>query len=144
MDDRSWMYWVSLEGLCQIHYCNGFEVFFNYLLSNLRNISGGDIRCPCKRCKNKKIINLDVVMMHLLQKKVHGEILILVCTWEPYVPYETMIKKNMVGLTSSSSNMHGVVDDNSNSYINIIMNVMRMNQSYVGECPNHRWRTKCK
>jgi hypothetical protein len=47
-------------------------------------------------------------------------------------------KKNMVELTSSSSNMHGVVDDNSNSFINIIMNVMRMNQGYVGECPNHR------
>jgi hypothetical protein len=32
-------------------------------------------------------------MMYLLQKKVHEEILILVCTWEPYVPYKTMIKK---------------------------------------------------
>jgi len=93
MDDCSWMYWVSLEGWCQQHYCNGFEVFINYLLSNLRNISGDDIRCPCKRCKNKKILNPDVVMMYLLQKKVHEEILILVCTWEPYVPYKTMIKK---------------------------------------------------
>jgi hypothetical protein len=44
----------------------------------------------------------------------------------------------MVRLTSSFSNMHGVVDDNSNPYTNIIMNVMRMDQGYVGECPNHK------
>jgi len=50
----------------------------------------------------------------------------------------------MVRLTSSFSNMHGVVDDNSNPYTNIIMNVMRMDQGYVGECPNHKWRIKCK
>ena len=34
-------------------YCNEVENFINYVLSNPRNISGGDIRCPCKRCKNK-------------------------------------------------------------------------------------------
>jgi hypothetical protein len=28
--------------------------FINYALSNPRNISGGGIRCPCKKCKNKK------------------------------------------------------------------------------------------
>jgi len=52
---------------------------------------------------------------------------------EPYVPYETMVKK-MVGSTSSSSNMHGVVDDNSNSYRNMVIDVMRMNQGYTSEC----------
>ena len=49
-----------------------------------------------------------------------------------------MIKKYTVGLTSNFSNLHGVVDDNSNPYTNIIINVMRINQGYVGECPNHR------
>jgi hypothetical protein len=32
---------------------------------------------------------------------------------EPFVPHDTMIEK-MVGSTSSFSNVHGVVDDNSN------------------------------
>ena len=49
-------------------YCNGVQGFINYVISNLRNINGGSIRCPCKRCKNKKFIDPDVVMMHLLQK----------------------------------------------------------------------------
>jgi hypothetical protein len=31
-------------------------------------------------CKNKKFIDPDVVTMHLLQKIVHGEILVLVWT----------------------------------------------------------------
>jgi hypothetical protein len=61
-------------------YCNGVQGFINYTLYNLRNISGGCIRCPCKRYKKKKFIDPDVVTMHLLQKKVHGEIHMLVCT----------------------------------------------------------------
>jgi hypothetical protein len=42
--------------------------------------------------------------------------------------------ERMVVSTSSSSNMHGVVDDNSNPYKNMIMDAMRMNQGYAGEC----------
>jgi len=34
----------------------------------------------------------------------------------------------------SCSNVHGVTDDNSNPYRNMIMDVMRMNQGYIGEC----------
>jgi hypothetical protein len=46
-------------------YYNGIEGFINYTLSNLRNISESGIRCPCKRCNNKKFLDLDVTM-HLL------------------------------------------------------------------------------
>jgi hypothetical protein len=52
-----------------MNYCNGVEGFINYTLSNPRNFSEDGIGCPCKRCKNKKFMDLDVVMMHLLQKK---------------------------------------------------------------------------
>jgi lysine/ornithine N-monooxygenase len=45
---------------------------------------------------------------------------------EPYVPYKTMVKR-MVRSTSSSSNVHEVIDENNNSYRNMVMNVMRMN-----------------
>jgi len=41
--------------------------------------------------------------------------------------------ENMVGSTFSSSYMHGVVDENNNSYRNMIMDAMRMNKSYSGE-----------
>jgi hypothetical protein len=49
---------------------------------------------------------------------------------EPYVLYETMIEI-MVESTSSSSNMHGDVYNNSNRYRSMIMDTMRMNQDYT-------------
>ena len=63
-----------------MNYCNGVQSFINYTLSNLKNISGEGIRCSCKSCKNKKFLDPDVITMHLLQKKVHGEILVLIYT----------------------------------------------------------------
>jgi len=49
-----------------------------------------------------------------------------------YVPYKAMIER-IVKSTSSSNNMHGVIDDNSNRYRSMIMDAMRINQSDVGE-----------
>jgi len=49
---------------------------------------------------------------------------------EPYVPFKTMVEK-MVGTTSSSNNVHDVVDDNSNPYRNMIIDMLRMNQCYA-------------
>ena len=66
MDDRSCMYRDSSEELRMMNYCNEVQGFINYLLSNLINISGGDIKCSCKRCKNKKFLDPYVVTIHLL------------------------------------------------------------------------------
>jgi hypothetical protein len=44
-----------------------------------------------------------------------------------------MVEKK-VGSTSNSSNMHEVVDDNTTPYRNMIINAMRINQAYVGQC----------
>jgi len=79
MDDRSLIYQVSPKGLHMMNYCNGVESFITYGLSNLKNINGDDIRCPCKICKNKNFLDPNVVTMHLLQKKIHGKIFMLVC-----------------------------------------------------------------
>jgi hypothetical protein len=52
---------------------------------------------------------------------------------EPYVPHDTMIER-MIGSTSSSSNLQEVVDDNSNSYRNMVIDAMEMNQGHAGQC----------
>ena len=123
MDDY-WMYQVSPEGLRKIDYCNRVDGFIKYTLSNQKNISGYGIRCPCKRCKNKKFLDPDVVMMHLLQKKrFMDKYLCWIAHREPYVPYETMVEK-IVRSTSSSSSVHRVVDDNSNHYKSMVMDVI--------------------
>jgi hypothetical protein len=53
---------------------------------------------------------------------------------ELFVPNESMIKR-VVGSTSSASNVHEVVNDNSNPYRNMIMDAIRMNQGNVSQCP---------
>jgi hypothetical protein len=125
------MYQDSPQELRRMNYCNGVQDFINYAISNMRNISGDDIRYLYKRCKNNKFLNPDVVMMHLLQKKRFTKQYI--CWYahgEPYIPHEIMIEK-MVGSTFSASNVHEVVDDNNNPYRNMVMDVMRMNQGHV-------------
>ena len=43
--------------------------------------------------------------------------------------------ERIVELTSNSSNVHEVVDDNSNSYRNKVIDAMRMNQGHTSQCP---------
>jgi len=43
MDDCSWMYRDSLQGLRRMDYHNEVQSFINYALSNSRNISGDGI-----------------------------------------------------------------------------------------------------
>jgi hypothetical protein len=40
----------------------------------------------------------------------------------------------MAGSTSSSSNVHSVVDDNNNPHRKMVMDVIRINQSYASKC----------
>jgi len=44
MNDLSWIYRDSPQGLRRLDYCNEVQGFISYTLSNSRNINGGDIR----------------------------------------------------------------------------------------------------
>jgi hypothetical protein len=112
-------------------YCNEVQGFINYTISNPRDISGGGIRCSCKRCKNKKFLDPNIVTIHLLQKEFIEQYMFWYAHREPYVPHETMVER-MIGSTFNASNVHGVIDDNSNPYRNMVMDMMRMNQGYTG------------
>jgi hypothetical protein len=80
MDDRSWMYRDSPQGLRRMDYYNGVKGFINFATSIPRNFTGGGIRCPYRKCQNKKYLHPDVVMMHLLHKGFLEELSVLVCT----------------------------------------------------------------
>jgi hypothetical protein len=54
MDHYSWMYRDSPQELYRKGYYKGVESFINFILSNPKNISGGEIRCLCVKFKNKK------------------------------------------------------------------------------------------
>jgi len=75
-----------------IDYCNGVQGFINYTTSIPRNISGDGIRCLCKRCKNKKILDPYIVTMHRLHKGFIKEYLCWYAHREPFVPHETMVE----------------------------------------------------
>jgi hypothetical protein len=90
MDDRSWIYRDSPQGLRMMDYCNEVQGFINFAISILRTFSEGGIRCPCRRCKNKKFLHPDVVTMHLLHKGfmenylcwyAHGELFFITKAW---------------------------------------------------------------
>jgi len=72
--------------------------------------------------------------MHLLHEGFIEEYLCWYAHGELFVPHETMVER-MLGSTSSASNVHEVVNDNSNPYRTMVMNARRMNQGHVDQCP---------
>jgi hypothetical protein len=96
MDDRSLMYKDSPKGLRMMDYCNEVQYFINYATSIPRNICGGGIRYPCKRCQNKKFLYLYVITIHLLYKGFIEEYLCWYAHRESFVPHETMVERIVV------------------------------------------------
>ncbi|KAL3583085.1 hypothetical protein D5086_017417 [Populus alba] len=129
MDDRSWMYLDSPQGLRRMDYCNGVQGFINFATSIPRNFTGGGIRCPCRKCQNKKYLHPDVVMMHLLHKGFVEDYKCWYAHGEVFVSNRRM-GETVVGSTSSASNVHEAENDNTNPYRNMVMDAMRMNQDF--------------
>jgi len=74
-------------------------------------------------------------MMHLLHKGFMKDYLCWYAYGELFIRNKSMGER-VVGSTSSASNVHGVANDNSNPYRNMVMDAMRMNQGNVSQCPN--------
>jgi len=96
-------------------YCNGVQDFINFTTSIPRNFTDDGIRCPYRKCKNKKFLHQDVVMMHLLTKGFMEDYLCWYAHGELFVPNESMVER-VVGSSSNASNVHEVVNDNNNPY----------------------------
>jgi hypothetical protein len=115
-------------------YCNEVQGFINFATSIPRNFTGCGIRCPCRKCEIKKYLHPDVVMMHLLHKGFMENYLCWYAYREVYIRNKSM-RERVIGSTSSASNAHGVANDNSNPYRNMVTDAMRMNQGNVSQCP---------
>jgi len=128
------MYRDSPQGLRRMDDCKGVQGFINFTTSIPRNFTGGGIRCPCRKCQNKKYLHPDVVTMYLLHKEfiknyqcwyAHGEIFVS----------KRRMREMVVGSTSSASKVHEAANDNTNPYRNMVMDIIRMNQGNVSQCP---------
>jgi hypothetical protein len=111
-------------------YCNGVQGFTNFATSIPRNFTGGGIRCPCRKCQNKRYLYPDVVMMHLLHKGFMENYQCWYAHGEVFVSKRRM-REMVVGSISSASKVHEAANDNINPYKNMVMDVMRMNQGNV-------------
>jgi len=113
MDDRSWMYRDSPQGLRRMDYCNGVQGFINFATSIPRNFTGGGIRCPCRKCENKKYLHPDVIMMHHLHKGFMENYQCWYAHREVFVSESERRREEMVvGSTFSASNVHETTNDN--------------------------------
>jgi len=81
--------------------------------------------------------------MHLPHKGFMEDYMCWYAHKKLFVSNESKVGK-MDGSTSSASNMHGVVDDNSNPYMIMVMNAMRMNQGNSSQCPIVEEKTNIK
>jgi hypothetical protein len=108
-------------------YCNGVQGFINFTTSIPRNFTRGSIRCPCRKCQNKKYLHPDVVMTHLLHKGFMENYRCWHAHREIFVCNKSMGER-VVGSTSSASSVHEVTNDNTNPYRNMVMDTMRINQ----------------
>ena len=89
MDDCSWMYLDSPQGLRRIDYCNRVQGFINFTTSIPRNFIGGGIRCPCRKCQNKKVSASRCCNDASSTQRVHGGIPVLVYAHrESFIPHE--------------------------------------------------------
>jgi len=117
-----------------LNHINGVQGFINFTTFILRNFTGCGIRCPCKKCQNKKYLYPDVVMMHLLHKGFVEDYECWYAHGEVFVSNRRM-RETMVGSTSSASNVYEAANDNTNPYRNMVMDAMRMNQGNVRQYP---------
>jgi len=103
---------MIIHGCIEIHPKNcggwiiiiGFRVLLILATSIPRNFSGGGIRCPYRRCKNKTFLHPDVVTMYLLHKGFMEDYLCWYAHKELFVRNKSMVER-MVGSTSSASNV---------------------------------------
>jgi hypothetical protein len=61
-------------------------------LSNNMVASSG-IRCPCRKCKNKKYLHPDIVTIHLLHKGLMEDYLCWYARGELFVHNESIIER---------------------------------------------------
>jgi len=84
--------------------------------------------------KIKKFLHPNIITMHLLHKGFIEDCLCWYAHGELFVRNKSMVEK-IAESTSNASNVHEVINDNNNSYMNMTMDTMRMNKCNVSQCP---------
>ena len=109
-------------------FCLGIQLFYSFFLYKFIE---GILNVHARDVKIKKFLDSDVVTKHHLQKEFMEKYMCWYAHGEPFVPHNTMVER-ITDSTSSSSNVHEIVDDNSDPYKNMGMEAIKINQDHVG------------
>ena len=106
--NRSWMYNRAPSAKCAVNdeFLNSVEEFVTFALGNHQYLSNGDLRCPCKRCKNKKFHGDDVVRLHLYKHGFVEDYYYWISHGESFPPPVQMNYNNTEAMVGSSDNTY--------------------------------------
>ena len=66
--DRTWMYNRLTNGFLSNDYTQGVEDFINYACNQPGIFSRDKLRCPCRKCENRRFRTCEEVRLHLYRK----------------------------------------------------------------------------
>ncbi|XP_021716595.1 uncharacterized protein LOC110684442 [Chenopodium quinoa] len=65
--ERSWMYERKVGPYVNPEFVKGFDEFMQYVKDNPESSNPNEVRCPCAKCKNKRLWDPDTVKLHLFR-----------------------------------------------------------------------------
>ncbi|XP_021729406.1 uncharacterized protein LOC110696427 [Chenopodium quinoa] len=66
--ERSWMYERMVGKSINPEFVKGVDEFIEYVTDHPESSNPNEVRCPCVKCKNKRLWNADTVKIHLYRK----------------------------------------------------------------------------
>ena len=128
---REWMYTrLNADGIINKDFVDGVESFIAYACKQLGTSNVTELRCPCKKCHNWKLLKLDDVRVHLFRKGFVLEYYV----WNRHgEPYESMHSKQ------STCHLTRAVDvEPTNPYRQMILDAIRpeFENDLMEEAPN--------
>lgn len=82
--ERSWMYKRTIGQSINPNFVKGVDEFIQYVRDHPESSNPDEVRCPCVKCKNKRLWNADTVKIHLYDKGFVPNYYVWMCQGEGY------------------------------------------------------------
>ncbi|XP_021775699.1 uncharacterized protein LOC110739547 [Chenopodium quinoa] len=82
--ERSWMYKRTIGQSINPDFVKGVNEFIQYIRDHPESSNPDEVRCPCVKCKNKRLWNANTVKIHLYDKGYVPNYYVWMCQGEGY------------------------------------------------------------
>ena len=128
---REWRYTrLNADGTINKDFVDGVESFLAYACKQLETFEVTELRCPCKKCHNRKYLKLDDARVHLFRKGFFPDYYV----WNRHrEPYESMHSEQ------STCHLTRAVDaEPTNPYCQMILDAIgpEFENDFTKETPN--------